>query len=543
MKRIKGNTLCNLIGIICLTLGAGVLFRTAALFASNDIWFDELFTVEFTIRPISQMLPLAMKDVHPPFYYIYTRLIYVLLQGIGITDNAVKAVKIASIIPYLGILVYLVTFFRKRFGLLSAGLAFVFILTMPQLPAYISEARMYSLAMFLICAMFIHAMEMTDCEGRIRGYIHLAATSIYGIAAMYTHYYAFIAAGSIWACVYILFLIKVLRKDINEVKKHRFTKGIHPDISIITACVAVSLIAYVPWMSAVLSQVGAVSQNYWIQPVTLRTLAGCVKFIFKPEFESGLFNILAAVVLFALYVVMIVRFLYNSFGNKKTFELRFVFFALTVFVLLILAGFVASVIIRPVFVYRYMLPVMGLFWMCFAISLGNFVGAALEKKDIPQLICVILTTVLLFAVCLRDYHMFIWEEEKKCVGMLACNIAFGEIADNYDEAVLVCNFNQVQDILWFYLENDSVLWGETNETLIGDICGRAPIRMTTDISELKTMTEASKVGGETGFLFVGSGNARDEIIDIWEADGMKVEQIADSCLVERYYFNIYKVVW
>lgn len=543
MKKLKGNTLCNLIGIICLILGAGVLFKTAALFASDDIWFDELFTVEFTKMPVSTMLTLAMKDVHPPLYYMYTRLVYVCLSGLGITQDAVTAVKIASFIPYLGILAYLLTFFRKRFGLISSGLAFVLILTMPQLSSYIAEARMYSLAMFVICAMFIHALEMTQTEVRAQGYIHLAAATLYGIAAMYIHYYAFIAAAAVWACVFILSLIRDTKKDIDEVTGRRFAKSLHPDYSMITACVVLSVIAYIPWMSAVLSQVGAVSENYWIQPVTLRTLGGCVKFIFKPEFESGTINVLIAVLLAVLYCGLLVRYILISVRKKKIFEARFVLFALSCFVLLVMAGFIASIIIRPVFVYRYMLPVLGLFWMVFAITLGDFIKAALDEKRIYKLVGAAVAAVLLFSVGLRDYHMFIWEEEKKTNGMTDSEAAFDMIDGDYGDAVLVCNFNQVQAVLWYYLDNESILWGETSETLIGDICGRSPMIMTEDTEELKVLCADSEVDGGNGFIFIGSGNAREEIIESWEDEGLRVEELCDSCLVERYYFNVYKVVW
>ena len=90
--------------------------------------------------------------------------------------------------------------------------------------------------------------------------------------------------------------------------------------------------------------------------------------------------------------------------------------------------------------------------------------------------------------------------------------------------------------MWNYLDNDSILWGETEETLIAEICGRNPLVMTEDIAELKQYA-----GKE--FLFIGSGNAREDIINSWENEGMAVEMIADSCLIERYYFNIYHVMW
>ena len=104
--------------------------------------------------------------------------------------------------------------------------------------------------------------------------------------------------------------------------------------------------------------------------------------------------------------------------------------------------------------------------------------------------------------------------------------------------LIVCNFNQMQALLWHYLDNDSVLWGYTDETLIADICDRDPIVMVDDPGDLKEMVSAR---GQDHFLFVGSGNARDEIIAGWESCEFFTELLQDSCLIERYYANIYNV--
>ena len=41
-------------------------------------------------------------------------------------------------------------------------------------------------------------------------------------------------------------------------------------------------------------------------------------------------------------------------------------------------------------------------------------------------------------------------------------------------------------------------------------------------------------------LFIGSFNSRDEIVDEWRKAGLTVEE-QGSYLLERYWFNIYKV--
>ena len=49
----------------------------------------------------------------------------------------------------------------------------------------------------------------------------------------------------------------------------------------------------------------------------------------------------------------------------------FLFGALGCLASTIVFGFLASVLIRPIFVYRYMLPAAGAFWLVFAVCAGK----------------------------------------------------------------------------------------------------------------------------------------------------------------------------
>ena len=188
MKESVKVRIADIIGIICILIGAGVFLRSACFVYSSDIWFDELFTVELAMKPLPQMMSLAAKDVHPPLYYILVRAVYIILNNTFGTDVVVAA-KITSLIPYALVLIYLIVFVRKHFGWLSAGLAFVMLAAMPHMSEFMVEARMYSWAAFALFAMFIHATEWRGA--------HIFGTLVYGIAAMYLHYYGLIGAGVI----------------------------------------------------------------------------------------------------------------------------------------------------------------------------------------------------------------------------------------------------------------------------------------------------------------------------------------------------------
>ena len=207
MQKQAGFKISDLIGIICILIGAGVLIRTACFVMSADIWFDELFTVELAVKPLGEMLELAAQDVHPPLYYILVKMVYIILNpilsahispassatvvSVASASSAVVAAKITSLIPYLGTAAYLLTFIRKKYGLAASGFAFLLIETMPHMSEYMVEARMYSWCAFCLLAMYIHAVEYVDTYTTKHSIFML----IYGVAAMYLHYYGLIGAG------------------------------------------------------------------------------------------------------------------------------------------------------------------------------------------------------------------------------------------------------------------------------------------------------------------------------------------------------------
>ena len=201
----------------------------------------------------------------------------------------------------------------------------------------------------------------------------------------------------------------------------------------------------------------------------------------------------------------------------------------------IAAGIAASIIIRPVFVYRYMMPAMFIFWTGYAVLIGKTVE---ESPRIITIAIVIVTIVTIGATCIRSFNLFRWEEARKAEGMKQFEVTLDKIRQDYPDTLIVCNFNHVQAMMWYYLENDSVLWGYTDETLIADICDRSPIVMIDDASDLKEMLAGR---GQSEFLFFGSGNARDEIIEDWNSYEFFTEMLHNSCFLERYYINIYKV--
>ena len=558
----------DILGYLLLGVSVVLLGRSLVLCFSNDIWYDELFTVGMIGHSYGELVGLTARDVHPPLYYMITKffvdLCKLLLPGV----RAVAAAKIVSVLPYFVLLLYSVTFIRKRFGIFTGGVFLFCVVAMPQLSGYTVEVRMYSWALLFVTAAFLHgygavqgpedeeerrhgrlsaaaygAVDMPKGEkaggsDRTKGMrqkisaqsqkLHGAAMACYALAAAYTQYFAAVAA----AMVFLYVLFELLRRDRRRIREWFLW-------------VAAAAAGYTPWLVALYRQVTAVNANYWILPLSWRTFGGCVKFLMKPAFTNDTLNVVLAVVMTGIYAAVMVRqvhFLIKSCHNGRengAASSRIVFMLAGPGVLagVILFGFAASMLLRPVFVYRYMIPAMGCFWLSFAVGLHEIWQAGIPEDGTEGrggFFKMLPAAALLFVVVvgLRDYRAFMGEEEYKIRLMKETETALSSIAPG---DVVIYNFDQVQAVTAYYLpeETDSYLWCGTPETLIQDII--RPFGTVEETDALRKWCE----DGRTVWFF-GSFNSRDDIVEEWAAKGLQVEETG-SCLLERYWFNLYKI--
>lgn len=515
-------------GILFFLISVGMLGFSVYFCFSSDIWYDELFTMGLAGRSLGELISMTARDVHPPLYYLIVKLF--LTAARGDLARQVTAAKLVSCLPFLLMLLFSAGKLRKRFGWLTAGLFGFLLLSMPQLADYTVEIRMYGFAALFITVGMEYAYELTR-ESKASGWI---VFTLCALAACYTHYFACVAAGM----AYLYLLLHICRQK----KAKRLWK---PYLCSAAVCAG----GYLPWLVLVVTkQVGQIKGNYWIQPVSLRTLGGCVKFIFQPSFGNETVSLVLAAVFFAVYLLLLsgcgAAFIRavgkkkndSPEGNKKfqkeNFKKEeFLFAAGCICVLagLVLFGMLASVAIQPVFVYRYMLPAMGVFWLAFAIMTGRL----LQKKRllIPLLLFV---TVIGF----RNFRAFYGEEMYKRLQMETALSALSRIGG---EDIVIYNFDQAQGVVSYYLSNDSYLWYGEPEELIQEMYPENHALVEGEFSDeagIERLKELLAQGKPVWFL--GSGNAREEILEKWRAEGIQGEEEA-SVMIERYWFNIYRI--
>jgi hypothetical protein len=427
--------------------------------------------------------------------------------------------KIVSVLPFFLLAVYSVTLVRKRFGSCTAGVFLFCTVAMPQLSEYTVEIRMYSWALLFVTAALLHAYGTLAEKKRI----HAVAFVLYGLAAAYTQYFACVAIVMIYLYVMIVFLMR----DRSRLREWFLW-------------VIISVLGYMPWLFTLISQMTAVRENYWIQPLTWRSFGGCIKFILKPSFTNDTLNTVLAAVLFLVCLFLLLRYVLKKtkqYHNGRVLaedddsmqKLGLVLAGVGTLAGVVVFGFAASALLRPIFVYRYMIPAMGCFWLAFAVCLSDFCAGTASVPAYGILL-------LVLVIGLRDYRAFLGAEEYKALLMLDTQTVLASIAP---EDTVIYNFDQVQAVTSYYISDSvkSVLWCGTPEALIQDIV--RPYETVEDVASVAELVEAQTSTGGTVW-FVGSFNSREDIVDEWRAAGLQVEE-QGSYLLERYWFNFYKI--
>lgn len=624
---IPGKKLKNGCGVLFLFLGILSFFVCLLQAFGQDIWFDEVFSVNFIQHSYKEIAALTGKDVHPPLYYWYLKLFHDIGKVLVPAASSIVLCKLASMLPFVGIFVYTLTAIRKNFGLHVAGLFWFLVMTMPQISNYTVEIRMYSLALFFITAAFVHSCELvrafpaqgvseaertaepgvaagteetaepeatagteetaesgvaagteeaaepgaagsevtsgavlasgsvTGENGLIKGWKknkHWLLFWVYGILTAYTQYYACVAVIAIYIAVFIFYAVMAHKGKTEKTsckKTHIHKEQLKEQEAILTKapvkgwkaehtteqetgriagkcigkvllCAGLSVLAYLPWLPFFFSQVRTVSSSYWIQPLTWKSIFGCMKYIFLPVSYAVKKNYVLACVMILFFGA---AFLYSFLMKRK--DARGRFFLLTglwIAVFTTLIGFVCSILNRPIFVYRYLIPCLGAMWLVAAVVLWDFI----EKN----------WGILLFVPFLLSGYSnmqgFYGEENKKIVEMKATQ---SFLADFPKDAVVLCNFNHVQAVTACYLKDSNEIWlyGSNPEDLIAELLPQC--------RGLEDTTELLQLVKERDVYFFGSFNSREELLKEWETEGIAYTE-EGTYLLERYYFNVYHLV-
>lgn len=329
---------------------AGFLAAYVSLIFNQNIWTDEAYTLEVLreCRTVPEVFRYTANGANPPLYYA------ILLPFSNLFGLNLQVCKFLSIVPMILAMILGATYIRKHFGARTGFLYILFLGCIPMTMEYAVQVRMYSWATFFITVCALAAVDAYR-TGRIRSYVIMGFA---GTACAYTQYFTF--ASALW--VYgILFLFLLFAR-----REH---KG-REQLKFWIMCLA-SIILYIPWFPHLYQQTSAVSESYWIPPMTGQVIGSYMDELFRTSLPGTerMFQIL-----FVITLVMAGFRLRRAVQNKDTGErerLVIGFLGLGIMVLTLLTGIILSLLIRPLFVLRYALPCIGLLSLFWAYILSD----------------------------------------------------------------------------------------------------------------------------------------------------------------------------
>jgi mannosyltransferase len=208
----------------------------------QSLWYDEAFSVYLARMNLGTITARTAADIQPPLYY------YLLHSWMPLAGDTEFAVRFLSL--FFGVLTVPLIFVtaRRLFNPAAAIFSALLALFSPLYLWYSQETRMYSLITFLgllssYCLLRGIQGNSEGVGGTRRWWIAFALANI---AAVYTHYFAFVIIA--FQFVYC----------IGRVLFRRSPLAIRPSFLSFAAIVA----AFLPWLPFVLSQLGE-DASYW----------------------------------------------------------------------------------------------------------------------------------------------------------------------------------------------------------------------------------------------------------------------------------------
>lgn len=232
--------------IFAAVFAVGMLLNLADAF-HGQLWFDESYSTALVQHGFADIWRIGSADVHPVLYYWVLHLVY-LAFGPNLVAYRALSLACTAALALLGW-----THVRRDCGDRVGILFTIFVLFSPWTMIESVDIRMYAWAALLVGVTLIYTRRVAAAVVAEEN-VPLSWWSIAFVGALasaYSHYYA---AMSAFCCMVILLASCIAaRRRGNREAVARFAVG-----------AVLCLIAYLPWIHAVATQVSGVSSNYWI---------------------------------------------------------------------------------------------------------------------------------------------------------------------------------------------------------------------------------------------------------------------------------------
>ena len=342
----------------------------------NVFWVDTAFSVDLIRLPFAEMIEATSVNEHPPFYYIFGKLVALIFGDHPYSYRA------SAYIPYIGILILALTFIRKKFGFAPAYIIIGFSSFTPASIDYVMETRMYELGCFLALVTFLAMYLIFTGPSGKRG-LYWIMFFVFSIFTAYTHYFLTVA-------VCVMYLSVILFCIINkcEIKKCLlFSAG--------------AIISYLPWLGVMLRNFGVRADDWWAEGYshfdeTMREIFALKRFYIPA--------IALILVMICIYILDIKKS--KDLPEKKkalSSELYFIFSGIAIVGMTFAVGAVLSTLIRPMFLSRFIYPLAGICWLLFGYAIDRIVNKIVDSDKIRITVSSLLT-ILISAYLVMAYY-------------------------------------------------------------------------------------------------------------------------------------------
>lgn len=343
----------------------GILYLSLGLFNTN-LWFDETYTLGLINQNFKNMYSIAITDVHPVLYYFLLKLFTTIF------GNNIFICRLFSLIPFIVLIIMGYTKIKNKFSN-RVGIIFSFILSiLPVSMHYATQIRMYSWSILFVTLTFLYAYDIITDNAKKSFYLF----AVFSILSSYTHYYALITV----AVINLLLLVYILIKQKILFKKFIFTA-------------LFQFILYIPGLKVFINQALQVKKGFWITINYPNILYEIIQYYFQDTIRGNTFFIISILI----FIWLILNLIFLKEKHIKVARTS-IFICMSV----IIIGLIASVK-RPVFITRYMTPMLGLFALCLSITISA------SKKHIFNIVIIILLLIVsiynTYNLCYSNYNV------------------------------------------------------------------------------------------------------------------------------------------
>lgn len=327
------------------------------------------------------MIQLDALDVHPPLYYILLKSFF----NLTFINHCSPLIQIiAARIFSISIFLFTLLILNKLLSIiLNHKISYKLMLLSVLFPMtlyYATNIRMYILATFFVtCELFfIYQFNLNN------KFSSILLVTIFAACAAWTHYFAAIIAGLL---LFYNFIDSILNRKIKQALLY-LSSGI------------AFFISFLPWAMISMHQLKSVNGSYWIKNSLFNYIGVFCYQRLGELLGNNLGTIFALVVLISFGFIM-----FAALKNNQNSTFKFYYSMITiVFIETICIGLILSLMLRPIFIPRYVFPI---YLILIVFSLPILIPYLKEKTQIT--IKLIFTSILgigiTFNLCLGAFNM------------------------------------------------------------------------------------------------------------------------------------------